>query len=370
LYISTSAGDVIEQRPVAWQVVAGEKRPVECAYDLNGDRLSFRLIGYDPRYALVIDPVVVFSSYTGSTGDNFGSTATYDEEGHLYGSGIIRAAGYPVTPGVVQSTFAGVASATCDIGISKFSPDGSTLIWSTYLGGTGSEMPHSLIVNSLNELYLLASTGSSDFPVTTGAYDDSFNGGTTPPFGAISYGFTYTNGTDAMVVHFAEDATSLIGSTYVGGTGNDGINQEMPLNRNYGDPFRGEIMLDQQENALVVTTTNSAGLTTTPDAFQSSIGGGMDAYLFRMDPALTQMLWATYYGGSGHEAGYGVQLASNGDVFISGGTTSSDLPMAGTPFSGSFNGVADGFIAKFPAAGGALMAATYVGTASYDQTYF
>lgn len=370
LYIKTTAGDVIEHRPVAWQDVEGERRAIRCEYELKGDRITFHLDAHDPRYPLVIDPVVVFSSFTGSTGDNFGSTATYDATGHLYGSGIIRESGYPVTPGVVQSDYAGLPSSTCDIGISKFTPDGSDLVWSTYLGGTGSEMPHSLVVNSLDELYLIASTGSSDFPVTTDAFDTSFNGGTLPPFSGTSYGFTFTNGADLVVSHFNSTATELIGSTYVGGTGNDGLNQEPPLNRNYGDPFRGEIILNADEEPVVVTTTLSTDLVVTPDAFQSSLAGGMDAYLFRMDPALSQMLSATYYGGTGHEAGYGVQMDSSGNIFISGGTTSSDLPLAGTPAGSSFNGVADGYIAKFPGGGGNLTAATYLGTSSLDQAYF
>ncbi len=371
LFIRTTAGDMIEQRPVAWQEVDGAHIPVKCAYLLEGSSVTFELPdGHDPRYPLVIDPVVVFSSLTGSTGDNFGSTATYDEEGHLYGSGIIREAGYPVTAGVVQSTFQGLSMTTCDIGISKFTPDGTSLVWSTYLGGTGSEMPHSLVVNSNDELYLLATTGSSDFPVTSGAMQTSFNGGTLPPFSGSSYGFTFNSGTDIVVTHFNADATALVGSTYVGGSGNDGLNQELPLNRNYGDPFRGEIIMDLEERPLIVSTTLSTNMQTTSDAFQSTLAGGMDAYLFRMDPELTTLLWATYYGGTGHEAGYGVQIASNGDIFISGGTTSADLPMAGTPADDSFNGVADGYIAKFPAAGGALLASTYVGTTAYDQTYF
>jgi gliding motility-associated-like protein len=370
LYIKTSAGDVIEHRPIAWQEIGGERFPLRCEYELKGDRIGFKMDQHDPQFPLVIDPVVVFSSLTGSSGDNFGSTATYDATGHLYGSGIIRETGYPVTPGVIQSDFVGFPSSTCDIGISKFTPDGTDLVWSTYLGGTGSEMPHSLVVNSLDELYLIASTGSTDFPVTTGAFDSDFNGGTLPPFSGSSYGFTFTNGADLIVAHLNATATALIGSTYVGGTGNDGLNQEPPLNRNYGDPFRGEIILNELEEPMVVTTTLSTDLTTTVGAFQTTLAGGMDAYLFRMDPTLSTMLWATYYGGTGHEAGYGVQLDSSGDIFISGGTTSTDLPMAGTPAFPSFSGVADGYIAKFPGGGGALTSATYLGTTSLDQAYF
>ncbi len=368
LYVGTSAGTVVEQRPVAWQVVHGTARPVECHYVLNGDRVQFALPhGYDKKYPLVIDPVVVFSSYSGSFGDNFGFTATYDESGHLYGGGMVRATGYPVTVGVLQANYGGGEN---DMAISKFSPEGSDLIWSTYIGGTANEVPHSMVVNSNDELFVLGTTNSANFPVTTGCYDNSFSGGTTPPFSGTSYGFTYTGGSDIVVVHLNNTATGLIGSTFVGGTGNDGLNQVAPTMRNYGDPFRGEIVLDQVEQPMVATSTTSTDLFTSAGATQSSLAGGVDAYIFRLNPDLSSMLWATYYGGTGTDAGFGIQISSLGEIFVTGGTTSTDLPSAGTPFSGSNSGGVDGFIARFHPSGSPLLSNTYLGTTGFDQSYF
>lgn len=368
LYVRTSAGDVVEQRPVAWQVVHGTKRPVECRYKLNGSRVSFELpYGHDSRYPLVIDPVVVFSSYSGSTGDNFGFTATYDNSGHLYGGGMVRSSGYPTTTGVIQPTYGGGEN---DIAISKFSPTGNTLLWSTYIGGSGNEVPHSMVVNSSDELYVMGTSSSSNYPRTTGCWDNTFGGGTNPPFSVTSYGFSYTNGCDIVVTHLNSTATALIGSTYVGGSGNDGLNQTTPINRNYGDPFRGEIIMDEQERPLVATSTASSGLFTTPDAPQATIGGGLDAYIFRMDPALTTMLWATYHGGSGTDAAFGVQVSSTGEIYVTGGTNSTNLPSAGTPESPTNHGGADGFIARYAAAGSPLLSTTYVGTSALDLSYF
>lgn len=369
LRINTSAGDVVEQRPVAWQVVHGTKRPLEVAYRLNGEQVSYAFPnGYDTRYPIVIDPVVTFCTYAGSSADNFGTTATYDEQGHLYGAGTVFNIGYPVTLGVVQSTFGGPTLSGTDMGITKFSPDGTTLIWSTYLGGNASEVPHSMVTNSDGELYVLGTTGSSNFPVTTGCFDNSFGGGQVPPFTG-SYGFTYA-GSDIVVTHFNVTATALIGSTYVGGSSNDGLNQTLPLLRNYGDPFRGEIIMDGQDRPLVATTTASTDLFTTPGAPQSTPGGLLDAYVFRMDPSLSNMLWATYYGGNGNDNGLGVQIASNGDVYMTGGTQSTNLTMAGTPFLGAAQGGVDGYIARYDAAGTQLLSTTYLGTAGFDQSYF
>lgn len=368
LYVATSAGTVVEQRPVAWQVIHGSRRPVECHYALDGDRVRFVLPqGHDPKYPLVIDPVVVFSSYSGSFGDNFGFTATYDDSGHLYGGGMVRATGYPVTVGVLQANYGGGEN---DIAISKFSPDGSSLIWSTYIGGTANEVPHSMVVNSNDELFVLGTTNSANFPVSAGCYDNSFAGGTTPPFAGTSYGFTYTGGSDIVVVHLNNTATSLIGSTFVGGSGNDGLNQVAPTMRNYGDPFRGEIVLDQNERPMVATSTTSTDLFTSANATQSTLAGGVDAYIFRMDPGLTTMLWATYYGGSGTDAGFGIQISGADEVFVTGGTTSTDLPSAGNPFSASNSGGVDGFIARFHPSGSPLLSNTYLGTTGFDQSYF
>jgi len=373
LYVETTAGTVVEQRPVAWQEVDGTRRPVPCRYTLSDDRVGFELKGHDPRYPLVIDPVVIFSSYIGSTGNNFGYTATYDESGHLYGGGTVFAAGYPVTPGVIQSTFAGPAGLLdmgTDMAISKFAPDGRSLIWSTYLGGSANEAPHSMVVNSADELFIMGTTGSTNFPTTPGCYQGTFAGGNAPPFGAGTYGFAYNTGSDIVVVRLNAAATALLGSTYVGGTGNDGLNQTAPVLRHYGDPFRGEIILDQQERPLVATSTMSAGLFTSPGAPQPASGGGQDGYFFRMDPGLTSMLWATYYGGSGIDAGFGIQTSSTGDIYVTGGTTSNNLPMAGVPFRPTFGGNIDGFIARYNPAGNQLLSATYLGTNAVDLSYF
>lgn len=371
LRIRTSAGDVIEQRPVAWQEVHGRKEPVAVFYSVQGDRVSYRFPnGHDPRYRLVIDPVVTFCTYSGSSADNFGTTATYDEQGHLYGAGTVFGIGYPTTLGVLQTDFGGTEfDGTTDMGITKFSADGTDLIWSTYLGGSDSEVPHSMVVNAAGELYVLGTTGSADFPTSNGCHDATFGGGSTPPF-VGSYGFTYFSGCDAVVAHLNASATDLIGSTFVGGSANDGLNQNSPLLRNYGDPFRGEIILDAFEQPIIAMSTASADLFTTPGAPQPAFGGGLDAYVFRMDPALSAMLWATYYGGSDLDAGLGVQVSTTGDVYVTGGTLSTDLLMAGTPYSPVNQGGADGFIARFNGEGSALLGATYLGTSSFDQSYF
>jgi gliding motility-associated-like protein len=376
LFVGTTAGTVIEEAPVAWQELPTGRKGVPCRYVLQGGTITFEFPeGHDPAFPLVIDPVLTFSSFSGSTADNFGFTATYDNTGHLFGGGIVFGVGYPSTTGVLDPVFNG---GTIDIGISKFSPDGSSLVWSTYIGGSGNETPHSLVVNTNDELYLLGSTGSLDFPTSSGAYDNTFNGGN--PIGSgggafwtgmtFGYGYGHDSGTDILVAHFSADATSLIASTYVGGSGNDGVNNVLPLTHNYGDHFRGEIALSPSENPVVATSTQSADIPVSATAPQATFGGGtQDAYIFTMDPTLST-LTATFYGGSGEDSGYGVQFDSNGQVFVAGGTTSTNLPMSGQPLQNSNGGGLDGFALRLSPTLGQFLSSTYLGTPAYDQGYF
>lgn len=367
LYVSTSAGEVIEQRPVAWQERNGARIPVAIAYRQQGDRITFALPdGHDPRLPLVIDPIVNFSSYSGSTADNFGYTATYDSQGHLYGGGSAFGIGYPASLGVLQSTFGG---GSVDMGVSKFLPDGTDLVWSTYIGGISNEVPHSMVVNANDELFILGTTGSSDHPVTTGCFDANFSGGGLPPFGG-SYGFTYNGGTDMVVVHLSQDASALLGATYLGGSANDGLNQFVPLLRNYGDPFRGEIIVDAQGRPVIATSTLSPDMPVSSGAFQTSLAGGLDAYVCRLTSDLTALSWGTYFGGGGNDAGFGVQQAPNGDLYVTGGTASTNFPMTGSPADGSFGGQVDGFIGRFSAVDDAFVSSTFVGGTGFDQSYF
>ena len=368
LHVFTSAGTVVEEAPIAWQDTQGGRRSVAAGYQLEGDRLTFRFHDRpDPALPLVIDPVLTFSTYTGSTADNFGFTATYDGTGHLYGGGIAFDPGYPTTTGVLQGTFAG---GTIDIALTKFSPDGTALVWSTYLGGAlGNESPHSLVVNSSDELFVLGTSGSGDFPTTPGCYDPSFTTSAAMTFG-IGYGYSHPDGVDIVVAHLSAGGDALIGSTFLGGSAADGVNNNAVLAHNYGDSFRGEIALDDQERPVVATSTQSTDMPTTPGAPQAVFGGGQqDAYFFRMDPGLTNLLWATYHGGTGDDSGYGVQFDSNGNILVTGGSTSTDMPLAGSPWDGSHNGGVDGYILRYAPSGSPMTAGTFLGTASYDQSY-
>lgn len=134
---------------------------MKCLFQLENNTLSFHFPkGYDTKHPLIIDPALIFASYSGATVDNWGYTSTFNDLGNLYGGGISFGIGYPVTTGAIQTTFGGGA---LDISISKFSSNGSSLEYSTYFGGGNSDYPHSMIVNSNDELLVFGTTASNNF---------------------------------------------------------------------------------------------------------------------------------------------------------------------------------------------------------------
>lgn len=372
LIVKTTAGDVVEEAPFSFHTNDPFRTEIPSHFRVQGRSVSFALPdGYDTSRGLTIDPTLAFASYSGSFGNNFGFTATYDGDGHLYGGGIVFAPGYPTTLGVLDSTFNGPSApvqSIVDVGVSKWSVDGSTLEWSTYLGGLASDAPHSMVVNENDELYIFGHTGSWNFPTTPGCFDASFGGGPPLTF-IIGYGYSQPNGSDMFVAHLNATATALIGSTYMGGDDNDGLTNDPALAHNYGDTFRGEIIVDASGRPVVASTTSSIGLPTV-NASQLAYGGGaQDGYCFRLDPTLSTLQWATYAGGSGADASYGVQVDGNGELFVTGGTTSADLPLFGTPLNSSLSGNTDGYVLRYDA-GGTAVGSTYLGTPDYDQCYF
>lgn len=372
LIIGTSLGDMVEAIPLAYQVRNGEQLKVDCRYVAKGGSIGFALGKYDPSLELVIDPVLSFSSYSGSTADNFGYTATFDDAGHLYSGSSAFGQGYPVTTGAYDVTWnggTGNMNVGTDMALTKWDTTGSFLVWSTYLGGNGDDLPHSLIVNDDNELIVLGTTGSSNFPTTDGAFQTVFNGGTSyTPWGI---GTRYPNGTDMVLARLSADGAQLLASTYIGGSGNDGLNTGTGLLFNYADEMRGEVELSPSGNILVASCTQSSDFPTTAGAYRPNyIGGTHDAVVFEMNPELTTLNWSTFFGGTLADAAYSVEVDSQGNLFITGGTLSTNLPVTQGAINVMNNGGTDAFVAKLSPDGSTLLASTYFGSTSYDQFYF
>ena len=363
LLIRLSVGDVYEHAPIAYQMINGKKVLVDCAYIIDQNEIAFEFpYGYDMNHELIIDPELIFSTYSGSGADNWGFTATYGLDGTLFGGGIVFDNGYPVTIGAWETTFSG---GEVDIGITKYTADGSDLIYSTYLGGSDSEAPHSLIIDNSGNLVVIGSTGSLDYPVSQNAYSQIFNGGNY----VIWNGIDYLNGSDIFITKFSNDGTELLGSTYMGGSANDGLNLNSALHHNYGDQARGDVFIDEEDRIYVASSTLSNDFPTTQDSEEQIFQGLQDGVVFSLSPDLSELNWSTYIGGSGYDAAYSIKV-NDGITQIGGGTTSLDFPTTSESFHPDYlGGSADGFIVLLDTSG-SISAGTYIGTSFYDQVYF
>jgi len=389
LEITTDLGKIFEEHPYAYQIINGKKQEITCSFSLEGNNVSFNIGSYDSNFSLVIDPVLVFATYNGAFSDNFGMTATYGYDGSAYAGGMVYGNNYP-TPSAtaydINSNFTVLTGAygVTDVFITKYSPDGTNMLWSTFLGGGnnnfGTESAHSLICDQSDNIYVYGSTSSADFPTSAGAYDATHNGGNAAQF---QYnGVTHDNqGVDLYVSKFSADGTTLMGSTFVGGSGNDGMNYDpafVPYNNvafytglvsNYGDQFRGEIMLDSINNVIVASCTKSTNFPTV-NAFQNSNGGGQDGVVFKLSADFTQLLYSSYFGGSQDDACYSVKVDLTGNIVFAGGTASTDIPgTTGGYQPNNGGGSTDGFVAKVDP-GFSLIQSSYMGMNQYDQVFF
>ena len=385
LILETCIGNIIEQAPLSYQIINGVKKIIKCKFHLQDEELSFKILdSYNKNYPLIIDPILIFSTYSGSSTNNWGETATYDDLGHLYAGSISFGNGYPFSLGaydIFHNGGIGNGNNGTDICISKFSTNGDSLKYSTYLGGSGNENPHSLVVNDNNELFVFGSTGSSDFPTSLNAYDTSFNGGDffgfiNYPQGSTSYYLEYPNGTDIIVTKFSNDGSNLLGSTFVGGSKNDGINESGANSYNsnnlchfYADEYRGEITLDGQGNCYVASSSSSIDFPLA-NASQNTIGGQQDAVAFMLNNDLSNLLWSTYNGGSNDDAGYSIQLNNQNQPLITGGTMSSDFITTTGAVNTAYSGNIDGFVTKYLTSNGNILASTYIGDGGFNQCYF
>ncbi|MFA5575048.1 MAG: gliding motility-associated C-terminal domain-containing protein [Brumimicrobium sp.] len=389
LIIKTPLGEVIEEKPYVYQIVNGKIVEISAFYSLSNNIVSFNLGEYDKRAELIIDPTLIFGTYNGAISDNFGMTATYGHDGSAYSAGTIYGNAHPMPdPNAYDTqsnmTVVNVNIATTDGFINKYSADGTQLLWATFYGGgnntQGTDVPHSLICDEDDNIYVFGTTSSTDFPIVNG-FQSTFGGGT--PFSVTNNGINFgITGTDIYIAKFSANGHTLMGSTYVGGSQNDGVNYIISagnynnylaydsLTMNYGDQFRGEIMLDSDNNIIVGSCTRSDNFPIV-NAFQPTRAGQQDGVIFKLKHDFSELLFSSFYGGQGADAIYSVKVDSQDNIIFGGGTISTNLPVSSGVIQPTYGGgKADGFIAKLSPGGTNLTHATYLGYASYDQVFF
>lgn len=353
----------------------GEGETIPCDYVLKENTVSFKTPKSIYNRPIVIDPQLIFSSYSGSSADNWGFTATYDNLGCGYSAGIVFGTGFPTTLGAFQVNFGGGVDVdfsngdvSRDIGILKYSPDGKNLIYATYIGGSHNEQPHSMVVNHVGELCVLGTTFSTNFPgIKISSFQSNLGGQS-----------------DIVIFKLNSSGSSIIAATYYGGLKRDGLNgllnssdqNTSPLGWNYGDMFRGEIICDNSDNLYIASSTETKtneGLQMKNGEWLTYNGGNFDGVVAMFNSNLNSLFWSTYIGGSNIDASYGLNLYNN-QLYVCGGTNSNDLKLKNLNTIPKFNqyqgGVADGYIIQLDASSGKSSSGTYIGTSGYDQTYF
>ncbi|MFM2138036.1 MAG: hypothetical protein RJA57_343, partial [Bacteroidota bacterium] len=369
LLISTSVGELRESSPYTFQATQQGRQEVGCRYEIQDNTLRFSVRNYDPGQTLVIDPQVIFCSFSGSTADNWGFTATYGPDGAMYGGGIVHNTGFPVSTGAFQTSFTG---GSFDMGIIKLSAGGAARIYATYIGGASTEQPHSLIVDGAGNLVIAGRTnsplvGAGAYPVTGGA------AGLIGPCGDF----------DIVVTKLNASGSALLGSKRIGGALSDGVNISPTrtlnsLQQNYGDDGRSEVILDASGNVYIASCTQSTGSNPAigfpirGTVFQPVGGGAQDGVLIKLSPDLGTVLFSSFLGGDLNDAAYVLSLAPNGNIYVAGGTESDGPTFPGNE-SGTIgavnNGSIDGFVSIVTNDGSSIVRSTFIGTPGRDQVF-
>lgn len=380
LQIKTSVELVQEMAPYTYQLIDNSRKEIPCSYDVKGNIVQFRLgAAYSRTATLVIDPSMVFSTFTGSSADNWGYTATYDASGNFYAGGIVfgRNGTFPVSNGAFQQSYQGGNTQTgeqggFDIAIIKFDPTGAKRVYATYLGGaTGNEQPHSLVVDGAGNLVIAGRSTSTDFPVK----------GALQTYGPLGGGW------DIIVTKLNATGSALIGSVRIGGGGDDGVNIRHKysttgsgaesIDRNYGDDARSEVIFDNAGNVLFASCTQSANFPVTAVSGQTTLGGAnaknrsQDAVILKLTPDLGQVLFSVLMGGNDDDAAFVLAINPfSNNIFVAGATASSNFPgnKTGTKYPTYQGGLADGFVAEFTSNGN-LVKNGFFGTSGIDIIY-
>ncbi|MGE3913031.1 MAG: SBBP repeat-containing protein [Chloroflexota bacterium] len=369
LVAETPLGELRESPPVAWQERDGTRTLVQARYELltepgaDETEYGFALGAYDPGLPLVIDPQITYASYVGGSGRDWGRAVAVDGAGNVYMTGMIEA---PGTLPSASATFDNSHNGNLDAFVVKMNPAGTGLLYASFIGGSGDDSGFGIAIDAAGSAYISGLTVSTEatFPAGSGlgalaTFDGTFNGGSGIEFGG-----------DAFVAKVNPAGTALVYASYIGGSGDDTSNG---------------IAVDAQGNAYV-TGLASAPISTLPDGggpgglttFDGSFnGGGGDAFVVKVNPAGTALVYGAYIGGSGFDQAYGIAVDAAGNAYVTGRAESSEATFPNgsgmasfTSFDPTHNGgTGDAFVAKVNAAGTALAYVGFVGGNGYDYAY-
>lgn len=477
LVLTSAAGDLRLRKPVAYQKQGDLRQPVDARFVVKGTEVAFAVGDYDRARELVIDPSALYATYLGAGNEDDGYAIAVDSAGSAYVTGQTSSTAFPVKGGLAAPNNA--LQGTSDAFITKFSADGTSLVYSTYLGGTGVDSGNAIVLDSLKQAYVVGSTTSTDFPTAGTIIAQSVAGGGQDAFvavlnaagSALVYG-TYIGGTgdetgygivqdsagiyvagttttadstfpvvnpgslqstyqggqsDGFVTKIATDG-SFANSVFLGGSGADvatGIAVDashnvyvtgVTLSPNFhtspgaydsqcgtdgncnggkDDSFvtalqanfltyvystflggssaddANQIVLDSTANAYIVGITASSDFPTTSSAYQKALGSGAisNAYVTKLNPTGTALVYSTYIGGGGGDNGLNIALDSSKNAYITGSTTSANFPTTSGAPQTALGGNKDAFVTELKPDGSGLVFSTYLG-GSLEEDHF
>jgi hypothetical protein len=337
LVLNDSAGEIRFHKPVVYQGGA-TPRSIDGRYVLRGDAtVGFAVAAYDHSRALIIDPVLTYSTYLGGSDDEGIFGIRFDNAGNIYVAGETSSLNFP-TAHSFQANLGG----DYDGFITKFDPTGSRLIYSTYLGGTLFDHCAGLAVDGSGSAFVAGITQSADFPVAN-AIQPKLLGQA-----------------NAFVARLDPSGSTLVFSTYLGGSGYDQA---------------ADIGLDAQGNAYLAGSTTSTNFPITPGAYQTVCDQGAipgtcigDAFVAKVSASGSKLLYSTYLGGGGSDTGLGIAVDPIGSVYVTGQTLSTNFPLM-NPYQANLAGPANAFVTKFNPQGNGLVFSTYLGGNGYDAGF-
>ena len=330
LRLEVAGGTLLQHAPRAYQEIGGVRHPVEVGYTLEKTGLvRFRVGRHDETKPLVIDPVLTYSTYFGGSSLDAGNVLATDREGNLYVGGVTASLNLPI-----EGPFQGVFGGFVDGFVAKISADGSTLLFSTYLGGTAADQVFALVVDDAGAITVAGFTGSPDFPTVH------------PLQSSIGGSF------DGFVARLDPTGSQLLYSTYLGGSDYDSA---------------GGLALAADGSVYVAGGTASPNFPLVHPLQPAYGGGSFDAFVARLSPAGDRLLYSTFLGGSGSDGGGRVGLDPSGVLHLVGITDSPNFPTLNA-FQARFGGVDDAFIAGIKADGSGLTYASYLGGRGLEDT--
>ena len=329
LVITLKNGNMIFKAPKLYQLAGNQKTTVSGGYFLSGDEVGFKIGSFDKGKELVIDPVLIYSTYIGGANSDGAYSIAVDASGNAYITGSTSAINFPTTPGAYQPADGS------KVFVTKFSVSGSSLIYSTLIGGlTGTDTGRGIAVNSFGNVFITGSTDSADFPLKS-------------PLQAVKGA-----GNDCFVTEFSPDGTSLVYSTFIGGNGEDSGNS---------------IALDTAGNAYIAGFSGSTDLPVTPSCFQGNNAGGEDAFAAKINSGGTGFGYLTYLGGNSNDRANSIAVDQAGYAYVTGFTTGNTFPATSGAYRTSGAGNKDVFITKINQQGTGLVYSTYAGGSSDDE---